>query len=52
LPESLKETIYSAGERQVGVRGRGLSGEALRTKEHAEANASDEGEEDLKGYIS
>jgi hypothetical protein len=28
-----------------------LGGEALRTKEHAETGTSDEGEEDLGGYI-
>jgi hypothetical protein len=29
-----------------------LGDEALRTKEHAEANASDKGEEDLGRHIS
>jgi hypothetical protein len=47
-----EKTIYSAGKRQVGVKGRGLGGKTLRTKEHAKADASDEGEEDLKEYIS
>ncbi|KAF4630996.1 hypothetical protein G7Y89_g7138 [Cudoniella acicularis] len=49
LSESPEEAIYSASEGEVIVRGRGLRGEALRTKEHAETDSSDKGEEDLGG---
>jgi hypothetical protein len=51
LPKGLKETIYNAGKRQVSVKGQGLGGKTLYTKEHTKANTSNKGEKDLKRHI-
>jgi hypothetical protein len=51
LPKSPEETVYSTSEKEVIVKGGGLRGEALRTKEHAKTNFSNKREKDLRGYI-